>query len=85
MKKLPVLLVRSSGLLRLFVFQCKNKMIRTEIRLITTLFLTFIIHSADIHWVHNMYVPGTVLSAEDTEEKIKVSAFKSSQSTGVRP
>lgn len=54
-------------------------MVRTERRLIITLFLTIIIHSVVIYWVHNTYVPGTVLSAEDTEEK--VSAYKISQST----
>lgn len=54
-------------------------MIRTERRLIITLFLTIIIHSVVTYWVHNTYVPGTVLSAEDTEEK--VSAYKISQST----
>lgn len=69
MKKLPVLSVRYSGLLRLLIFQCKIKMIRTEITLIITLFLTIIIHSEDIYWVHNIYVPGTVLSAENTEKK----------------
>lgn len=68
MKKLSVLMVRYSGLLKLFMFQCKTKMIRKEIRLIITLLLNFIIHSADIYWVHNLYVPGTVLSAEDTEK-----------------
>lgn len=68
MKKLPVLSGRYSGLLRLLVFQCKIKMIRTEITLIITLFLT-IIHSVDIYWVQNIYEPGTVLSAENTEKK----------------
>lgn len=50
-------------MLKLFVFQPKIK-IRTEIRLIITNFLTFIIHLADIYWVHNMHMPGTVLNAE---------------------
>lgn len=48
MKKLPVLLVRYSVLLRLLIFQCEIKMIRTEIKLIITLFLTFIINSSVI-------------------------------------
>lgn len=56
----------------MFIFQCKIKMI-TEIRSIITLFLTFIIHSVDIYWVHNMSVPGSMLSVEDTEKKFLLS------------
>lgn len=43
-------------------------MIRTELRVISTLFPTFTIHLADIYWVHNMYVPGILLTAEDSEK-----------------